>query len=56
MTQEEYLQERVDDQIEWHDKKSAWNQKCYKRLRILEIVAAASIPFLTGLIGGDLLE
>lgn len=43
----QYLSERVQDQIAWYEKKSAWNQRWFKRLRIIEILAAALIPFLT---------
>ena len=43
----EYLAKRVDDQINWYDGKSLWNQTWFKRLRVVEIVAAALIPFLT---------
>lgn len=50
MNEEEYLKDRLDSQIEWYDKKSSWNQSWHKRLRILEVIAAASIPFLTGYI------
>lgn len=45
----EYLAKRVDDQINWYDVKSLWNQTWFKRLRIAEIVAAALIPFLTAI-------
>ena len=44
----EYLEQRLDDQINWYDRKSASNQAAYKRLRLIEIVAAASIPLLAG--------
>ena len=44
----EYLKQRLDDQINWYDKKSAFNQTAYKRLRLIEIIAAASIPLLAG--------
>ena len=43
----EYLAQRVEDQIDWYDKKSGVNQRWFKRLRVVEIVAAALIPFLT---------
>lgn len=43
----EYLSQRVQKQIDWYDKKSGWSQWWFKRLRIVEIVAAAMIPFLT---------
>lgn len=50
MNEEEYLKDRLDSQIEWYDTKSSWNQSWHKKLRILEVLAAASIPFLTGYI------
>ena len=46
MSPEEYLQERLDDQINWYDKKSAWNQKWFKVLWTIEILFAVAIPFL----------
>lgn len=48
MTEKEYLEERVDDQIAWYDRKSQRNQTWHKRLRLLEVVAAATIPLLSG--------
>ncbi len=50
MDEAEYLKTRVDGQIDYYDKKSQYHQKWYKGLRIVEIVAAASIPFLVGYI------
>jgi len=44
----EYFGQRLDAQIDWYDKKSAANQAAYKRLRLIEIVAAAAIPLLAG--------
>ena len=44
----DYLKERVDDQINWYDKKSMEAQKWYKRLQKIEIVLAALIPLLVG--------
>lgn len=49
MNEEEYLKDRLNDQIDWYDKKSQTNQKWFKRLRLLEIVVAAIIPFLAGI-------
>ncbi len=49
MTEEEYLDNRLNDQISWYSKKSQTNQKLFKRLRLLEIVAATIIPFLAGI-------
>lgn len=45
MNAEEYLAQRVDDQIEWYDRKSLFNQRWAKRLRLVEFIAAALIPF-----------
>jgi hypothetical protein len=38
--------ERLEDQIAWYDRKSQVNQRVYKRIKIVEIVSAAVIPFL----------
>ena len=50
MEQDEYLKNRLDDQIDWYDRKSVQNQKWFKRLQVISIIAAASIPFLSGYI------
>lgn len=41
--------ERLEDQAGWYSKKSGWNQMCFKRLKVLEIIAAALIPFFAGI-------
>jgi hypothetical protein len=51
---DEYIEQRLDDQINWYDQKSSTNQIWFKRLRFAEIVAAAIIPFLSGFAGGSL--
>lgn len=38
---------RLEDQIDWYDRKSIGDKKSYKRIKITEIVAAALIPFLS---------
>lgn len=48
IAQAEYLKDRLDGQINWYDKKSVANQKAFKRLQVLIIVASATIPFLSG--------
>jgi uncharacterized protein DUF4231 len=48
---EEYIEQRLNDQIGWYDRKSVINQRLFKRLRFVEIVAAATIPFLSGFAG-----
>lgn len=51
---EEYIDQRLNDQISWYDRKSSMNQLWFKRLRFAEIVAAAIIPFLSGFAGDSL--
>jgi hypothetical protein len=46
MGEKEYIEQRLDDQIAWYDTKSQWNQRWFKRLRVIEIVCACSIPFI----------
>ena len=41
--------ERLDDQINWYDRKSARHKRYFNVLKIVTIVAAATIPFLTTL-------
>ena len=48
ISESEYFEQRLDDQINWYDRKSSTNQAAYKRLRLIEIIAAASIPLLAG--------
>lgn len=48
MDEETYIKERLDNQIDWYDDKSKRSQSWFKRLRIIEIMAAAAIPFLAG--------
>ena len=46
MTQEEYLKDRVEDQISWYDRKSGFNKKWYHRTQVLTIVFGALITFV----------
>jgi hypothetical protein len=54
MTEQEYVKQRLDDQAQWYSDKSKWNQRWYKRLRVIEIVLAAGVPFFTSLIAKDM--
>jgi hypothetical protein len=40
--------QRLDDQIEWYDKRSMSNQRAFKWLKGIEIVGAALVPFAAG--------
>lgn len=48
MNEKEYIEQRLKDQIQWYSAKSQFNQRWFKRLKILEITSAALIPFLAG--------
>ena len=41
--------DRLEGQIAWYDSKSAAAKATYKRIKIVEIIAAAAIPFLSAL-------
>jgi len=59
MFDEDYIKERLDNQIAWYDRKSSFNQKKYKKYKRLEFIIAATIPVittLTAIIPHDLLE
>ncbi len=43
-----YLRDRLDDQLNWYDRKSGLCQRNYKRMRAVEIACAALIPFMVG--------
>lgn len=47
MTEQDYFEQRLDDQILWFSKKSSYNQKMYKRLILVQILISVSIPFMT---------
>jgi uncharacterized protein DUF4231 len=42
---EDYVEQRINDQISWYDRRSITNKRWFKRLRFAEIVVAATIPF-----------
>ena len=41
--------QRLEEQINWYDRKSNYNQQVYKGLKVIEIVAAALVPLAAGL-------
>src|ERR1700679_146794 len=43
------IMDRLEDQINWYDRKSQSAQHIYKRLELVEIFAAAMIPLVSGL-------
>ncbi|MBI2611911.1 DUF4231 domain-containing protein [Candidatus Gottesmanbacteria bacterium] len=48
MNQKNYTLIRLNDQIEWYNTKSNKNHRRYIWFKIIEVVAAAFIPFLAG--------
>ena len=48
MAEESVTIERLEDQINYYDRKSVENQKLFKFLKILEIGSAAIVPFAAG--------
>ena len=46
MNENEYLDNRLQNQIDWYDHKSVWHQTWFKRLQVYQIACAAMIPVL----------
>lgn len=53
MTPEEYLKDRVEDQIIWYDRKSGSNKMWFIILQITTLVASASVPVFA-IFSGDM--
>lgn len=49
MDAEQYLTERVQDQIDWHSNKSSRNKRNFRLLQVVIIIASAWLPLLAGL-------
>jgi hypothetical protein len=49
MNQEEYINDRLEDQIKWYNANSKLNKNYYQTFKIIEIVLAAILPFLIAL-------
>ncbi|OLN23868.1 hypothetical protein BTO30_02700 [Domibacillus antri] len=50
MTDSEYIESRLENQINWYDTKSQNCQKNYKRIKIIQLISSALIPFLAGIV------
>lgn len=53
MDAQQYLEQRLQSQLDWFEAKAAFNQKRYKRLKVFDIMVAAAIPVVTGYVGTD---
>lgn len=49
MSEADSIIDRLADQISWYDRKSLTAQRTFKRIKVIEIVATALIPFLAAL-------
>ena len=47
MSEEEYIRERLDEQTQWFRRKSAENQKKYKRYRKAQSICILLVPVLS---------
>ncbi|HRK83272.1 MAG TPA: DUF4231 domain-containing protein [Saprospiraceae bacterium] len=50
LDQETYIKDRVEGQIKWYSNKSSAAQKRYKLFKVITLLCAVLIPFLTGLL------
>jgi hypothetical protein len=50
MNEQEYIEQRLQSQIDWYSGRAKRNQQGYRWLRVLEVVLASSIPFFTSLL------
>ena len=48
MTTDEYVKERLDDELNWYSRNSVFNKNFYQFLKTAEIAISVVIPFLTG--------
>jgi hypothetical protein len=53
MTSEEYLKDRVENQIHWYSEKSRLNKTAFIVLQIITLAASASVP-LFSIFSGDM--
>ncbi|UCC69207.1 MAG: DUF4231 domain-containing protein [Armatimonadota bacterium] len=49
MSQADPTMERLEDQINWYDRRSGANQQMYKGIKLAQIVLAAAIPVFAGI-------
>jgi hypothetical protein len=50
MNEQEYVDQRLQSQLDWYSRRASRNQQWYRWLRVLEVVLASSIPFFTSLV------
>ncbi|MEM9916696.1 MAG: DUF4231 domain-containing protein [Bacteroidota bacterium] len=50
MDEPTYMKERVDNQMNWYDKKSITNQHTFKRYRTIVLILSILIPLMAGFV------
>lgn len=53
MNKDDYIKDRLDNQIDWYDKKSVWHQRWFKKLQIFQLVCATLVPVLVNYITNE---
>jgi len=53
MTIDDYLKDRLDDQISWYSKKGSVLKKRHQTIRVIVIIISVSLPFMTGLVSDN---
>ena len=53
MSEQEYLDDRIQDQIDWYSKKSGAAKRWYQRLKALVIIISACIPVIAIVISDE---
>jgi len=49
ITEEVYLKDRLENQLNWYEEKSSYYKTFYHRTRFIEILCASTIPFVAAL-------
>ncbi len=52
MNQEQYLADRIEDQIKWYNGKSRLNKNYYRTLRVVSVMMALAIPIMSSFLDG----
>lgn len=50
MNEQEYLKDRLEDQINWYDRKSIFNKRWHIRLKIIQTLLALTIPLVAAFV------
>jgi hypothetical protein len=48
ISKEKYIKDRFQNQLDWYNRKANKNRRIYQFLRVLSMICAISLPFLSG--------